>query len=163
MIRVSGQRREARATFSLSTMSRVGTTHKDRRHLLLTCCRSSTLKPPHCRHSAIVLASRDSVLRRPPLLHRAARLPENVYFDISYSPVRDEAGKAEGVLCIVCETTERVPVQERQRHASSRDQPPAEELIRHGRCNDRLERPVGFLGGAGRLIGTLVGRLRYGP
>jgi PAS domain S-box-containing protein len=41
--------------------------------------------------------------------------PENVYFDISYSPVRDEAGKVSGVLCIVCETTERVVAQERQR------------------------------------------------
>lgn len=41
--------------------------------------------------------------------------PENVYFDISYSPVRDEAGKVGGVLCIVGETTERVVGQERQR------------------------------------------------
>jgi two-component sensor histidine kinase len=40
--------------------------------------------------------------------------PENVYFDISYSPVRDAAGKVEGVLCIVSETTERVVAQERQ-------------------------------------------------
>jgi two-component sensor histidine kinase len=41
--------------------------------------------------------------------------PENVYFDISYSPVRDDAGKVGGVLCIVSETTERVVAQERQR------------------------------------------------
>jgi two-component sensor histidine kinase len=41
--------------------------------------------------------------------------PENVYFDISYSPVRDEAGEVGGVLCIVNETTERVVAQERQR------------------------------------------------
>jgi two-component sensor histidine kinase len=41
--------------------------------------------------------------------------PENVYFDISYSPVRDEAGKVDGVLCIVGETTERVVAQERER------------------------------------------------
>jgi two-component sensor histidine kinase len=41
--------------------------------------------------------------------------PENVYFDISYSPVWDEAGKVGGVLCIVSETTERVVAQERQR------------------------------------------------
>ena len=41
--------------------------------------------------------------------------PENVYFDISYSPVRDEVGKVGGVLCIVSETTERVVGQERQR------------------------------------------------
>jgi len=41
--------------------------------------------------------------------------PENVYFDISYSPVWDETGKVGGVLCIVSETTERVVAQERQR------------------------------------------------
>lgn len=41
--------------------------------------------------------------------------PENVYFDISYSPVRDKAGEIGGVLCIVNETTERVVAQERQR------------------------------------------------
>jgi len=40
--------------------------------------------------------------------------PESVYFDISYSPVRDDAGDIGGVLCIVCETTERVVAQERQ-------------------------------------------------
>lgn len=34
--------------------------------------------------------------------------PETVYFDISYSPVRDDDGKIEGVFCIVNETTERV-------------------------------------------------------
>ena len=41
--------------------------------------------------------------------------PENVFFDISYSAVRDDAGKVGGVLCIVCETTERVVAQDRQR------------------------------------------------
>ena len=40
--------------------------------------------------------------------------PESVYFDISYSPVPDEAGKVGGVLCIVSETTDRVVAQERQ-------------------------------------------------
>jgi PAS domain S-box-containing protein len=34
--------------------------------------------------------------------------PENVYFDISYSPIRDEKGTVQGVFCIVNETTERV-------------------------------------------------------
>ncbi|HEV2503746.1 MAG TPA: PAS domain S-box protein [Mesorhizobium sp.] len=38
--------------------------------------------------------------------------PENVFFDISYSPVRDEAGLVRGVFCIVSETTERVIAQE---------------------------------------------------
>ncbi|QWW69968.1 PAS domain S-box protein [Rhizobium sp. WYJ-E13] len=35
-------------------------------------------------------------------------VPETVYFDISYSPVRDEQGQIRGVLCIVNETTDRV-------------------------------------------------------
>ncbi len=34
--------------------------------------------------------------------------PETVYFDISYSPIRDEASTIRGVLCIVSETTDRV-------------------------------------------------------
>ena len=38
-----------------------------------------------------------------------------MYFDLSYSPIWDEAGKVGGVLCIVSETTERVVAQERQR------------------------------------------------
>ena len=36
--------------------------------------------------------------------------PEHVYFDISYSPVRDEGG-VRGVFCVVNETTERVVAQ----------------------------------------------------
>lgn len=38
--------------------------------------------------------------------------PEHVYFDISYSPVRDEAGVTRGVLCLVTETTERVRLEQ---------------------------------------------------
>lgn len=34
--------------------------------------------------------------------------PENVFFDISYSPIRDEIGEVRGVFCIVNETTETV-------------------------------------------------------
>jgi two-component sensor histidine kinase len=41
--------------------------------------------------------------------------PENVSFDLSYSPVRNEQGAIEGVLCIVSETTERVLSAERER------------------------------------------------
>ena len=37
--------------------------------------------------------------------------PENVFFDISYSPVQSETGEVGGVLCIVSETTERVVAQ----------------------------------------------------
>ena len=33
---------------------------------------------------------------------------EDVFFDISYSPVRDDDGSVAGILCIVSETTERV-------------------------------------------------------
>jgi hypothetical protein len=33
---------------------------------------------------------------------------EETYFDISYDPVRDDAGRVDGVLCIVTETTGRV-------------------------------------------------------
>ncbi|UXS05557.1 PAS domain-containing sensor histidine kinase [Agrobacterium tumefaciens] len=37
--------------------------------------------------------------------------PENVFFDISYSPIKDDMDKVRGVLCIVNETTERVQSQ----------------------------------------------------
>lgn len=46
--------------------------------------------------------------------------PENVYFDISYSPVRNEAGDIGGVLCIVNETTERVVAQRELARAEKR-------------------------------------------
>src|SRR6218665_969577 len=34
--------------------------------------------------------------------------PETVYFDISYSPIRDQQRKVRGVFCIVNETTQRI-------------------------------------------------------
>src|SRR5579883_3631493 len=37
--------------------------------------------------------------------------PEDVCFDISYSPVHNDLGKVDGVLCIVSETTDRVVAQ----------------------------------------------------
>ena len=46
--------------------------------------------------------------------------PENVYFDISYSPVQSEAGEIGGVLCIVSETTERVVAQRELARAQER-------------------------------------------
>jgi PAS domain S-box-containing protein len=46
--------------------------------------------------------------------------PENVYFDISFSPVRDEAGEVGGVLCIVSETTERIVAQRELARAEER-------------------------------------------
>lgn len=38
--------------------------------------------------------------------------PETAYFDISYSPVHDEAGNVDGVLCIVEETTQRIAAEQ---------------------------------------------------
>ncbi|MBN8952561.1 MULTISPECIES: PAS domain-containing sensor histidine kinase [unclassified Rhizobium] len=46
--------------------------------------------------------------------------PETVYFDISYSPVRDIDGKALGVFCIVNETTERVRSEQALRESEER-------------------------------------------
>jgi len=56
---------------------------------------------------------------RPFYIERSA-YPENVYFDISYSPVRSEAGEIGGVLCIVSETTERVVAQRELSRAQER-------------------------------------------
>ncbi len=55
---------------------------------------------------------------RPFYIERHNR-PENVFFDISYSPVRDEAGAIRGVLCIVNETTERVVAQLTERRLAA--------------------------------------------
>ncbi|CCM79030.1 PAS domain S-box protein [Rhizobium mesoamericanum] len=46
--------------------------------------------------------------------------PETVHFDISYSPIRDEAGKIGGVFCIVGETTERVKYETALRESDER-------------------------------------------
>lgn len=46
--------------------------------------------------------------------------PETVYFDISYSPVRDTNGKVLGVFCIVNETTERVRSEQALRESEER-------------------------------------------
>ncbi|WP_139015093.1 PAS domain S-box protein [Pseudorhizobium pelagicum] len=47
-------------------------------------------------------------------------LPENVTFDISFSPVPGEAGAVAGVLCIVNETTERTAYEQRIRESEIR-------------------------------------------
>jgi PAS domain S-box-containing protein len=44
---------------------------------------------------------------RPFLVERKG-YPEEVFFDISYSPVRNDAGEVEGIFCVVAETTDRV-------------------------------------------------------
>ncbi|OWW00205.1 PAS domain S-box protein [Rhizobium sp. R693] len=46
--------------------------------------------------------------------------PETVHFDISYSPIRDDAGKVGGVFCIVSETTERVKSETALRESEER-------------------------------------------
>jgi signal transduction histidine kinase len=46
------------------------------------------------------------------VLHRNG-VPEDVWLNLDYSPIRDETGKPAGVLAIVVETTQRV-VAERQ-------------------------------------------------
>jgi PAS domain S-box-containing protein len=46
--------------------------------------------------------------------------PETVYFDISYSPMRDETGRVRGVFCIVAETTARVRADHALRESEDR-------------------------------------------
>lgn len=46
--------------------------------------------------------------------------PETVYFDISYSPIRDEHKLVRGVFCIVNETTERVKADAAMRESEER-------------------------------------------
>lgn len=43
--------------------------------------------------------------------------PELAYFTFSYSPVRDEEGETQGLICTVIETTEKVEVAARNREA----------------------------------------------
>jgi len=60
-----------------------------------------------------------SATDRPFRLERRG-FPEQAYFDISYSAVRDGAGAVAGVLCIVCETTERILAQKALAKAQER-------------------------------------------
>ncbi len=46
--------------------------------------------------------------------------PEDVYFDISYSALRDDTGEVRGVFCIVNETTARVTTQRALRESEER-------------------------------------------
>ena len=62
------------------------------------------------RASGKTFSARD----RPFMINRHGE-PEQVYFDISYSAVRDEAQAVAGVLCIVSETTQRVLVQQNRK------------------------------------------------
>ncbi|MEO7399188.1 MAG: PAS domain S-box protein [Polaromonas sp.] len=62
------------------------------------------------RASGETFSARD----RPFLINRHGE-PEQVYFDISYSAVRDETQAVAGVLCVVSETTQRVLVQQNRK------------------------------------------------
>ena len=68
---------------------------------------------------------------RPFYIERSAGHGEEVYFDISYSPVRDRAGSVEGVLCIVSETTDRIRAQHERAatEAALRDETHALEIL----------------------------------
>nr|WP_250812551.1 PAS domain S-box protein [Neorhizobium tomejilense] len=46
--------------------------------------------------------------------------PETVFFDISYSPIRDDDGQVRGVFCIVSETTDRVHFEQALRESEER-------------------------------------------
>ncbi|KAA2233422.1 PAS domain-containing protein [Salinarimonas soli] len=61
------------------------------------------------------LAYRDQELT----LHRHGR-PEQVWMDLSYSPVPDESGRPAGVLCVLAETTERVASERELKESEAR-------------------------------------------
>ncbi|MBX4970606.1 PAS domain S-box protein [Rhizobium binae] len=66
-------------------------------------------------HGGETVAARD----RPFYIERHGH-PEIVYFDISYSPIKDETGNVRGVFCIVSETTERVRSQQALKESEER-------------------------------------------
>jgi PAS domain S-box-containing protein len=50
------------------------------------------------------------------VLHRHG-VPEDVWMDLNYSPIRDEGGRPIGVLAIVVETTQRIAAERQRREA----------------------------------------------
>ncbi len=56
---------------------------------------------------------------------------EEVFFNISYSPVHGDAGKVEGVFCIVAETTERVRATRKLRESEERFRSFAQAVPNH--------------------------------
>ncbi|MDO9711719.1 sensor histidine kinase [Paracraurococcus lichenis] len=76
---------------------------------------------------------------------------ETVYFDVSYSAVRDEAGGVGGVLCIVSETTGRVLAAQRQ----------AFRLALAQRLRD-LSEPQAVMEASVELLGRHLGANRVG-
>jgi len=57
---------------------------------------------------------------RPFYIERSGGIGETVYFDVSYSLVREADGSPGGIFCIVSETTERVRAQEAMRRSEER-------------------------------------------
>jgi PAS domain S-box-containing protein len=66
-------------------------------------------------HGGVTISASD----RPFYIERHGR-PETVYFDISYSPIKDETESVRGVFCIVSETTERVHSQQALKESEER-------------------------------------------
>jgi PAS domain S-box-containing protein len=75
------------------------------------------LEPLLCRvvETGETVAARD----RPFYIERHGH-PETVYFDISYSPIRDDDNRVRGVFCIVSETTDRVRFEKALRESEER-------------------------------------------
>ncbi|MGA0606984.1 PAS domain S-box protein [Phenylobacterium sp. VNQ135] len=65
---------------------------------------------------------------RPFYIERHGGQGETVYFDVSYSPVRQADGHVGGVLCIVSETTARVRALERAAHSEAQFQAIADSV-----------------------------------
>ncbi|WP_179187192.1 PAS domain S-box protein [Sphingomonas sp. TZW2008] len=112
----------------------------------------------HVRETGETYSAKD----RPFYIERAG-YGEEVYFDISYSPVRTADGTVGGVLCIVAETTTRVRAarqmaEERARLAEMFDQAPSfmAVLRQPGHVFELVNASVQQLVGGRDLIGLTV-------
>jgi signal transduction histidine kinase/ActR/RegA family two-component response regulator len=91
--------------------------------------------------------------------------PETVYFDISYSPIRDENGAVAGVLCIVNETTARINAEAARKQAEARLRASEERQAFLLKLSDALrpiEQPEAIQHQAARLLGEYIGANRVG-
>ncbi|UAK24828.1 PAS domain-containing hybrid sensor histidine kinase/response regulator [Sphingomonas nostoxanthinifaciens] len=97
----------------------------------------------------------------------AASAQRTIYFDISFSPVRDDDGSVGGVLCLVTDTTERVRAarradDERQRLAAMFEQAPGFMAMLHAPdhvvafANPAFERLIGASGIVGQPLARLL-------
>ncbi|RZI78472.1 MAG: PAS domain S-box protein [Variovorax sp.] len=82
---------------------------------------------------------------RPFIINRSGEI-EEVFFDISYSPVREQDGRVGGVLCIVSDTTQRV----RMTHALAA----SEQRARETNTQLRLAQAAGGIGAFELAIDT---------